>query len=135
MRRSGQAPSQRQLRVGELLRHALSEMFTRAETREPVLDSADITVLEVSVSPDLKRATAYVMPLGGTNADAVVTALKQAGKRLRAQLARRVNLKFTPELDFKLDTALDNAGNIDRLLSDPRVARDLDRAGGGGADQ
>ncbi len=123
--RSGRQPSQRQLRVGELLRHALSDMITRGEISDPGLDGAVITVLEVSVSPDLKQATAYVMPLGGVRQTEIVEALQRSRKQIRGFLSRAVSLKHTPELRFELDTSFDRSASIDRLLDDPRVAQDL----------
>ena len=123
--RSGRQPSQRQLRVGELLRHALSDMITRGEINDPELDGAVVTVLEVSVSPDLKQATAYVMPLGGMRQTEIVEALQRSRKQIRGHLSRAVSLKHTPELRFELDTSFDRSATIDRLLDDPRVAQDL----------
>ena len=123
--RSGRQPGQRQLRVGELLRHALSDMIARGATGDPGLDGAAITVLEVSVSPDLKQATAYVMPLGGVRQAEIVEALQRSRKQIRGFLSRAVSLRHTPDLRFELDTSFDRSAGIDRLLGDPRVARDL----------
>lgn len=123
--RSGRQPSQRQLRVGELLRHAISDMIIRGEISDPGLDGAVVTVLEVSVSPDLKQATAYVMPLGGVRQTEIIEALQRSRKQIRGHLSRAVNLKHTPELRFELDTSFDRSASIDRLLDDPRVAQDL----------
>jgi len=124
--RSGRAPSQRQLRVGELLRHALSEILGRGDIRDPALEGAVVTVLEVTVSPDIKKATAFVMPLGGERQDEILQALTRSRRFLRGQLAREVSLKHMPELDFALDTSFDYSDSVSRLLRDPHVARDLE---------
>lgn len=110
------APSQRQLRVGELVRHALAEELSRGDLRDPDLAGLVITVPEVRMSPDLKIATAYVMPLGGKGQDKVVKALAREAKTLRHHLARKVDLKFLPELRFRLDDTFDEADRIDALL-------------------
>lgn len=128
--RSGRQPSQRQLRVGELLRHALSEMLTRGEIREPALEKTVVTVLEVSVSPDLKQAKAFVMPLGGLNQDEVLDALRRSKKFIRGQLSRAVNLKYAPDISFQIDTSFENSAKIDRLLHEAGVARDLSGSDG-----
>lgn len=122
---TGRVRSQRQLRIGELLRHALAELFSRGELRDPDLSGTSLTVLEVSVSPDLKNARAFVMPLGGVNTDRVMAALERSSRHIRAQLARRVELKYMPEMHFTLDTSFEHSEAVDRLLKDPRVARDL----------
>jgi ribosome-binding factor A len=118
-------PTQRQLRVAEEVRHVLAGVFARHEIRDPELADADITVTEVRIGPDLKRATAFVARLGREDIDALLPALKRAAPFLRAQVARSVRLKFTPELSFQPDRALDYASKIDRLLHQPEVARDL----------
>jgi len=118
-------PSQRQLRVGEELRHGLARILQRGELREPALKDAAVTVTEVRVSPDLKNATAYVMPLAGRDASAVVEGLTRSAGYLRAQLAREVPLRFTPGLVFALDTSFDHASRINELLHRPEVERDL----------
>jgi ribosome-binding factor A len=123
--KSGRPPSQRQLRVGELLRHALSEIIGRGDIRDPDLKDAAITVLEVSVSPDLRHAVAYVMPLGGRRKEEILQALKRSRRFVRGQLARDIKLKFVPDVDFRLDTTFDYSDSVQRLLHDPRVARDL----------
>jgi ribosome-binding factor A len=120
-------PSQRQLRVGELLRHALADALSRGEVLDPVLESHVITVPEVRMSPDLKLATCYVMPLGGEDRDAVVKALERQRRALRGAVAPRVGLKFMPELRFRLDTSFEAGEVIDALLRSPEVTRDLDR--------
>ena len=118
-------PSQRGLRVGELIRHALADMLTRGEVHDPVLEGHMITVPEVRMSPDLKLATIYVMPLGGRDANEVVAALDRHKKFLRGEVARRVNLKFAPELRFRVDDRFDEAERIEKLLHSPEVQRDL----------
>ncbi len=119
--------SQRQLRVGEAIRHALSETLTRGHLRDPGLQGASITVTEVRISPDLRSATAFVLPLGGHNAEAIVDALDRAGAYLRREVAHQVRLRHAPELRFELDTSFDQASRIDTLLRQPAVAADLDR--------
>jgi ribosome-binding factor A len=125
---SRKAPSQRQLRVGELVRHALADIFVRGEVSDPDLDGVVVTVTEVSVSADLRSATAYVLPLGGTDGERLIAALNRARKFLRGQVSRRVDLKYMPDIDYQLDSSFDRSDAIDRLLHDPRVARDLDDA-------
>jgi len=125
--RSGRERSQRQLRVGETLRHALVEALTRGEElRDPALVGVSLTVTEVRVSPDLGKATAFVMPLGGTDTDAVVTALNRAAPFLRRQLAGRVTLRHLPALSFIADGAFDEGEHIANLLRSPSVRRDLE---------
>lgn len=116
---------QRQLRVGELVRHALAEIFARGEAPEAVLASHTITVPEVRMSADLRLATVYIMPLGGRDQSAVLAALDRHRKFYRGEVVRRVNLKFAPELRFRIDERFDEAERIDRLLRSPEVARDL----------
>jgi ribosome-binding factor A len=120
------APTQRQLRVAEEIRRVLAGVFARHEVRDPDLAGADITVTEVRIGPDLKRAIAFVARLGRDDIDALLPALKRAAPFLRAQVALGVRLKFAPDLSFQPDRALDYAGKIDRLLHSPEVARDLD---------
>jgi len=119
--------SQRQLRVGELIRHALAEMLTRGEVHDPVLEGHMITVPEVRMTADLRLATIYVMPLGGRDQSAVLDALDRNKKFVRGELARRVNLKFAPEIRFRIDERFDEAERIEKLLRTPAVQRDLDR--------
>jgi ribosome-binding factor A len=119
-------PSQRQLRVGEELRHALAHVLQRGELRDPALADVTVTVTEVRVSPDLKNATAYVMPLGGRNGAAVIEGLNRSAGYLRGQLAREVPLRFSPTLSFALDTSFDHANRINELLHRPEVRRDLE---------
>ena len=118
-------PSQRQLRVGELVRHALAELFARGETGDDIIEKAAITVLEVSMSPDLRQGLAYVRPLINGNEKDLLKALKQNRKYIRKLLAPRMGLKYLPEISFELDTAMDNARRIEDILHDPKVARDL----------
>ncbi|MGI9464164.1 MAG: 30S ribosome-binding factor RbfA [Aestuariivirgaceae bacterium] len=123
-------PSQRQLRVGELIRHELAGLFARGDIQDPVVERANVTVLEVRPSPDLKIATAYVRPFLGDDTDELLTALNRHRRYIRGQLAPKLKLKFSPEIRFAIDTVLDDAGRIDEILRDPAVARDL--AGDGG---
>ena len=124
-----QEPSQRQLRVGEELRHALARVLQRGELRDPALKDVAVTVTEVRVSPDLKNATAYVMPLGGQHRAEVIAGLERSAGYLRSQLAREVPLRFSPTLAFALDTSFDHAHRINELLHRPEVERDLGPAG------
>ena len=129
------APSQRQLRVGEELRHALARILARGELRDPALVGAQVTVTEVRVGPDLRNATAYVTPLGGGDASALVAALRHAAPYLRGRIADEVRLRFAPTIQFEADRSFERAGRIERLLREPAVARDLgDEAAGGGGD-
>ena len=123
------APSQRQLRVGELIRHALAEMLGRGEVRDPYLEGLVVTITEVRPSPDLRTATVFVMPLGGVGGELVLGALGRAAPFIRGRIAREVDLRFAPELRFALDETFDEATRIEKLLRSPRVARDLDRTG------
>ncbi len=118
--------SQRQLRVGELVRHALADMLTRGDVHDPVLESHMITIPEVRMSPDLRLATIYVMPLGGRDAQAVIGAFERNKKFLRGEIAHRVNLKFAPDIRFHIDERFEEAERIDKLLRSPEVKRDLD---------
>jgi ribosome-binding factor A len=117
-------PSQRQQRVAELIRHALAEVLSRGDLQDDVLNRHVITIPEVRMSPDLKLATAYVMPLGGKDEDAVIKALEKNKKVLRQEVAHRVNLKYAPDLRFRRDESFDEAARIDALLRSERVARD-----------
>jgi ribosome-binding factor A len=122
---TGSGPSQRQLRVGELMRHALAEVLARGEIHDPVIEAHVITVPEVKMSPDLKIATCFVMPLGGKDQEAVIQALARNKRYLRGELARRTNLKFAPDLRFRVDSSFDEGSRIDRLLDSEAVRRDL----------
>ena len=119
-------PSQRQLKVGEMIRHALAEIFARGEIVDEVLNRHSLTVPEVRMSPDLKLATVYVMTLGGGEAEEAVTHLEKHKRFLRGLLAKQISMKFMPELRFKVDTSFGEASRIDELLARPEVARDLD---------
>jgi ribosome-binding factor A len=122
-------PSQRQQRVAELIRHALAEVLSRGDVQDPVLTSHIVTVPEVRMSPDLKIATAYVMPLGGADERPVIEALDRNKKVLRTEVARRVNLKFAPDLRFRRDETFDEAARIDTILRSERVRRDIEQPG------
>src|SRR3954447_1936494 len=122
---SARPASQRQLRVGEELRHALAQLLRPGELRDPALRDATITVTEVRISPDLKNATAFVMPLAGANADTVMAGLKRSAPFLKARVARTVELRQVPNLAFAFDTAFDSAARIAALLHAPEVDRDL----------
>ncbi len=119
-------PSQRQLRVGELVRHTLAAMLTRSEIHDPVLERTAVTVSEVAISPDLRKATAYVVPLGGAGTDEVLHALNRARKYIRGRIAGEVQLRNSPEIFFKLDKTFDYSDKIGKLLHSPKVAPDLD---------
>ncbi len=124
---SGKAPSQRMLRMGELVRHALAEVFARGDVHDPVLETHVITIPEVAMTPDLRHATAYVMPLGGKDERAVIDALNRNKKYLRGVIAKKVQAKFAPDLHFRIDERFDRADQIDKLLKQPEVQRDLKR--------
>jgi ribosome-binding factor A len=123
-------PSQRQLRVGEVLRHALAEVLTEEDIRDPDLKGVSVTVTEVRPSPDMRHATAFVEPLGGKNVDTVVNALNRHRSFLRGELGHRITLKFTPELRFLEDTSFAEAAHIEGILRSEKVARDLDAGEG-----
>jgi ribosome-binding factor A len=126
-RESPAGPSQRALRVGELIRHAMSELLTRGDVHDPVLEGHLITVPEVRMTPDLRLATIYVMPLGGRDIEPVLEALDRNKRYLRGEIAHRVNLKFAPEIRFRADERFDEAERIEKLLRTPAVQRDLKR--------
>ena len=115
---NSRAPSQRQLRVGELLREALTDTFRRAPIRDPILSGVAITVTEVRTAPDLKQARVFVMPLGGGDGAPIVEALGRAAPYLRTEVARRVNLRYAPALEFELDRSFDESSHIDELLNE-----------------
>ena len=120
------APSQRQLRVAEEVRHVLADILARGEIRDPVIEGHIITVPEVRISPDLKHATALVMPLGGKDEPEVVAVLNRLSKAFRGALSKRLRqMRMMPEIRFRLDDRFDAASHIDTLLNDPRVKRDL----------
>lgn len=120
-------PSQRQLRVGEEIRNALAQMFALGETHVPELDSSSITVSEVRISPDLKNATAYVMPLAGNKKAEVLEALRLNVGRIRSLLIKRVIMRTCPKLNFKLDVSYENANRINELLQSERVRQDISK--------
>ena len=124
------APSHRAERVSELIRHAVAEILARGEVRDEAFDRHPLTIPDVRMSPDLKLATILVMPLGGKGAQAAIEALDRHKKELRTLVARRVNLKFAPDLRFALDTSFEARARMDELLRSPAVARDLKDAGG-----
>ena len=129
--RAASGPSQRQLRVGELIRHALAEMLSRGDIHDPVIEAHMITVPEVAMTPDLRLATIYVMPLGGRDAKPVIEALERNKKFLRGEIARRVNLKFAPDIRFRFDERFDEVERIEKILRTPEVRRDLEPKDGG----
>ncbi|MCP4393278.1 MAG: 30S ribosome-binding factor RbfA [Alphaproteobacteria bacterium] len=138
------APTQRQLRVGEELRHSLSQILSRGSFIDPVLESVSVTITEIRVSPDLRKAKVFVVPLvygkqdsngGGVfspsiendaKAESVVAALMENQKQIRYELGRSIHLKFTPELRFFADEGYSYAANIDRLLNDPKIKKDIE---------
>ena len=122
--------SQRQLRVGELIRHAMADMLTRGDVHDPVLEGHLVTVPEVRMTADLRLATIYVMPLGGRDIQQVLDALERNKRFLRGEIAHRVNLKFAPEIRFRVDERFDEAERIEKLLRTPAVQRDLKRDDG-----
>ncbi len=125
---SARAPSQRQLRVGELIRHELSALFMRGDVIDPVVEKTGVTVLEVTTTPDLKTATAYIRPFQPSgNGDALVEALMKHRKFIRGELTPRLQLKYMPEIKFRMDTSIDYASSIDALLANPKVKGDLGR--------
>ena len=124
-RDSAQGGSQRALRVGELIRHAVADMLTRGDVHDPVLEGRLITVPEVRMSPDLRLATIYVMPLGGRDIKEVLDALERNKRYLRGEIAHAVNLKFAPDIRFLADERFDEAERIEKLLRTPEVQRDL----------
>lgn len=122
---SGQGPTQRQLRVAEVIRHRLAEVLLRGDVHDPDLTRHVITVSEVTTSPDLRHATAFVMPLGGKGADEALAALRRNKAELRHQVARDLGLKFAPDLKFELDATFDRMDDTRRLFADPKVQADV----------
>jgi ribosome-binding factor A len=119
-------PTQRQLRAGELVRHALVEILQREDLREPALKGVSITISEVRMTPDLQHATAFATPLGGANAAEAIAALNRSAAYLRGLLGRRIEMRYTPSLKFLADESFDQAQRVEELLARPDVARDLD---------
>ncbi len=123
------------LRVGELIRHTAAQLLSRGEISDPVLEHHVVTVSRVKMSPDLKLATVFVMPLGGRDEQQVLAAFDRHKKFLRGEIAHRVNLKFAPELRFRIDDTFENVSRIDALLNSERVRRDLAQPGGDDGEQ
>lgn len=133
MKRSGkgshgpaQGPSQRQLRAGELVRHALVDILRQGELHDDALEGALVTVTEVRLSPDLKHAVCFVEPLGGAQAGSVVEAMNRHARFLRGRLGREIDMKFTPDLKFVHDQSFDEASRMDALFRRPEVLRDIE---------
>lgn len=127
---SGNGPSQRQLRVGENVRHALTQVLQRGEIQDDVLTRTVISISEVSMSPDLKIATCYISPLGGGDSKPIIKALASNAKFIRGKLSPMLSqMKFMPEFRFREDTSFDNYSKIDALLHSPEVKRDLGEGG------
>ena len=124
-RKEGRRPSQRPLRVGEELRHALVQLLAADEIRDPDLQGAMLTVTEVRMSPDLRNATIFFTPLGGDRAQEILKALKRAGPFIRGRIAQAIQMRVAPQLWFELDKSFDTAGRIEAVLKDPLVRRDL----------
>jgi ribosome-binding factor A len=133
-RRAPAGPSQRQLRAGELVRHALVEILRSESFADPALQGNPVTLTQVRVSPDLKHALCYVEPLGGEAAGEVLAALNRVARFLRGRLGHEIAMKFTPDLKFVRDESFDAAQHISRLLADPRVRRDIESPGGSPGD-
>ena len=128
---SGKGPSQRQLRVGEMVRHALTQLLQRGEVQDDLLEKTVISISEVSMSPDLKIATCYVSPLGGGDAKAIIKALATNAKFIRGKLSPHLNqMKYMPDFRFREDTSFDNYSRIDALLHSDAVRRDLSEENG-----
>ena len=119
--------SQRQLRVGELVRHAIAGLLARGEVHDPVIEGHLITIPEVRMTPDLRLATVYIVPLAGRDAEEVVAALDRNKKYLRGEVAHAINLKFAPDLRFHIDNRFEEAERIEKLLRSPAVKRDLEK--------
>jgi ribosome-binding factor A len=125
--KSSAPPTQRQLRIGELIRHKLAEMLVRGDIHDDVIASHVITVPEVRLSPDLKLATAYVVTLGDKDTAAVIEALMRNRRYIRAEVAQAVNLKFAPDIRFRRDETFEEASRIDQLLASSKVRQDIDK--------
>src|SRR5579862_2131396 len=128
-RRRPQGPSQRQLRAGELVRHALVEILRVEDIADPALAGVSVTLTEVRMSPDLRHALCFVEPLGGAHAAEVTAGLNRCARFLRGRLGHAIDLRFTPDLKFVHDPSFDAADKMNQLLSDPRVRRDLESDG------
>jgi ribosome-binding factor A len=125
--RVASGPSQRQLRVGELIRHKLAEMLTRGEIHDDVLAEHVVTIPEVRLSPDLKLATVYVMPLGGSDVKPVIEALTRNRRYIRGEIAHTLDLRYAPDIRFREDESFEEATRIDRLLDSEKVRRDIEK--------
>jgi ribosome-binding factor A len=119
-------PSQRGLRVGEVIRHALAESLQRGDIHDPALEGVIITIPEVRMTPDLKNATVFIVPLGGRGGEEILAAFERNSRYLRGVVAKKVNLRYAPNLRFRLDSSFDEGDRIDALLRRPEVKRDLD---------
>lgn len=124
---AGKGPSQRMLRVAEMIRHKLAELLIRGEIHDEVLAAHVVSIPEVRISPDLKLATAYVMPLGGKDTEAVLAALERHKKFIRAEVAHTLNLKYAPDIRFREDETFDEVSRIDALLHSEKVRRDVEK--------
>ena len=124
---SGKGPSQRMLRVGEMIRHKIAEMLIRGDVHDDVLAAHSITIPEVRISPDMKLATVYVMPLGGKSVKPVIEALTRHKKYIRTQVAQTLDLRYAPDLRFREDETFEEATRIDRLLDSPKVRQDIEK--------
>jgi ribosome-binding factor A len=125
-RKAARGPSQRQLRVGELIRHELSALFMRGDVMDPIIEKTGVTVLEVATTPDLRSATAYIRPFQPSgDGDELVEALMRHRKFIKGELAPKLQMKFMPEIKFRIDNSIDYASSIDALLADPKVKADL----------
>ena len=124
---SAKGPSQRMLRIGELIRHKISELLARGDIHDDVITGHSITIPEVRIAPDLKLATVYVMPLGGSNMKPVIEALTRNKKYIRTEVAHTLNLRYAPDLRFLEDKTFEEATRIDRLLDSPHVRQDVEK--------
>ncbi len=125
--KAGKGPTQRMLRIGELVRHKVSELLIRGEIHDDVLASHVVSISEVRISPDLKLATAYVMPLGGKDTEKVIAALERHKKFIRAEVAQTLDLKYAPDIRFREDATFEEVSRIDRLLYSEKVRRDVEK--------
>lgn len=125
-KRSGAGPSQRQLRIGELIRRTLSEMLARGDIHDPDLNRMSITIGEVRVSPDLRVATAYIMPLGGKDPEGALASLRQNRHELRRGVSKALTIKFSPEIRYEIDDTFERIDNTRRMFADERVRRDVE---------
>ena len=124
---SAKAPTQRMLRIGELIRHRIAQLLVRGDIHDDLIASHSITIPEVRISHDMKLATIYVMPLGGDDMKPVIDALERNKKYIRAQVAQTLNLRYAPDLRFREDQTFEEATRIDRLLDSPHVRQDIEK--------